>query len=77
IIDHEMALGFSLYPNEVKTRRMSMAIAGTTVEEEKDGLDSIDAVDGVAAHAAASIEPADEPTTARPAASAPADAGPS
>jgi twitching motility protein PilT len=56
VIDHEMALGFSLYPAEVKTRRMSMAMAGAVPEEEKDGLDSIDTVDGVVAQAVAAIE---------------------
>ena len=65
VIDHEMALGFSLYPAEVKTRRMSMAMAGTTPEDDSDGLDSIDTVDGVAAQAVAAIEDdaVAEPTT--------------
>jgi len=64
IIDHEMALGFSLYPKEVKTQRMSRALANATNEDE-GLLDAIDTVDGIVA-AAASTEPTSEPTTQTP-----------
>ena len=51
VIDHETAIGFSLYPKEVHTQRMSAALAGMNPTAAEDAsIHAIDTVDaGIAA----------------------------
>jgi twitching motility protein PilT len=44
VIDYETAVGFSLYPKEIKTQRMSVATTAATAAST-DVVDAIDAVD--------------------------------